>query len=71
MANLTYRQVKSVLDITWNEQTEKVRVLAARYYAGIDTYEDLRRLAQPTEYGRFQGNSTLTASEAYFITMMR
>lgn len=62
----------------WATQPKAVVVLAARYYAGIDSLEQLRHMAEPAVYGtnRWTGEDkflrpTLTEDQVQTIIDLR
>lgn len=66
---LRFTEILRTLELTWPEQPHHVRVLAARYYFGSDTAEDLRRLADPDRGWR--GKTVLTKDQVAHIIRMR
>ncbi len=39
---VTFSELRRQLQATWPEQPERVRVLAARFYLGVETVDDLQ-----------------------------
>jgi hypothetical protein len=57
----TYTDILFRLLADWPEQRYSVKALAARFYVGADTEDDLRRLAKPLH--GWSGKPPLTIAE--------
>jgi hypothetical protein len=56
----------------WVKQTDRMVWLAARYYAGVDSLDDLERLAQPMPVsGNFCIDPVLTYGQVRTIVSLR
>lgn len=65
-----YRSLSS--EEWWSSQPEKVRVLAARYYTGIDSYDQLVALSKPAPVFHEQmSKPVLTDEQVDMIRMLR
>lgn len=47
---LTFSTVRNALRATWPDVSDKVRTIAARYYIGADTADDLEHMTRPQPY---------------------
>lgn len=69
---MSYTELKSALDATWSDKSNRMRVLAARYYVGAETVESLRNLTIEHPCHKHATTSpALTEKEANYIIMMR
>lgn len=70
---MRFGEIYRTLCQTWREQSRKVRICAARYYAGVDSLEQLKALGEPQHIdGDYHvGPPILTQREIDLIIRMR
>lgn len=69
---MRYTEMLRHLDHAWGDMPRRVRVIATRYYLGVDTIDDLQAMTEPQP--GYRGRAVpplLTREEADFIVMLR
>lgn len=68
-ANTLYNELSKVAH--WAAQSRKVRWLAARYYAGVESLAELRSHSTPQPFGDYTLPALLTPAQVEMIIQLR